>query len=56
MIPNKWNFYTSPAQDRFLEDLDVKESSKKEIHEILATIAYEAFCAGYREANQENEA
>lgn len=55
MIPKPYTEYTSSAQDRFIEDLDVKESTRKEIESILSHVASAAYTDGYKQAEEDKE-
>lgn len=56
MIPKPWREYTSSEQDRFIENLDLSESSVKAIQEIISHVAEAAYHAGYRQCEEDNEA
>ena len=55
MIPPKWQEYTSSTQDALIENLDVKESTRKSLRELLQFVATEAYQAGYKQAEEDKE-
>jgi hypothetical protein len=55
MIPQHYTQYTSGAQDRLIEDLDVKDSTRKELISLLEFVAEAAYQAGYKQAEEDKE-
>ena len=55
MLTKPWTHYTSAAEDRFIETLDLTDSSRKEIQSILTHVAEEAYRQGYRDREDEEQ-